>query len=247
MSYETQQYVSSLVLNQIKPPNTWWSADFQTITSEGYTFKISKIQSGVQSIIRRCWELYDKITCGRRFATKLPESFKDDLNLDTRGYSFLYHGPFTDHPNSLLKFLCSDESKWKIATIEKGADNTFSIHWHKPALVDLLSLTGELNEHLAVLCYILPAVSTRGTEFFASKYVNDTRMRNLYMMLDEMVHITNYHKMTNQTGLDLCTPAFFPDVLKELMLEYLGGGLRECEVLLSEYAYGPAASLDYSR
>ena len=64
MAYETQQYISSLVLTQIKPPNVWWSPDYKTLTCEGYTCLLDNLQDGIQAIFHRCWELYDKITGG---------------------------------------------------------------------------------------------------------------------------------------------------------------------------------------
>jgi hypothetical protein len=242
MAFETQQYVSSLVMNQIKPPNIWWSQDYQTLTCEGHVCSMDHLRSGIQAIIARCWALYDEITGGRRFATKLPEVYQDDLTMDARGYSFLYHGPYTDHPHSFLIYLCSENSPWNIGSLHGN-----EMSWNIPDLRRLLSLTAEFNKHLAVLCFLCPAVSTRIEEFLASKFTNDGRLRTLCMMINEMVHLSTYHKMTNQTGLDICTPAFYPDALKDIMLEYLAGGLRNCETLLSKYAYGPEASTQYSR
>ena len=242
MAYETQQYVSSLVLTQIKPPNVWWSPDYKTLTCEGYTCSLDDLRDGIQAIFRRCWELYDEITGGRRFATKLPEHFEDDLTMESRGYSFLYHGPYTDHPHAFLIYLCSKDSPWDIGSVRGN-----QMSWNIPGLRNLLALTAELNKNLSVLCFLCPAISTRVSEFLASKFTNDSRIRTLCMMINEMVHLSVYHKMTNQTGLDICTPAFYPDALKDFVLEYLAGGLRDCETLLSEYAYGEEASMQYSR
>lgn len=242
MAYETQQFVSSLVLNQVRPPNTWWSADYQTITCDGQIIHMSKLRSGIQAIIHRCWDIYDEITGGRRFANQLPTQFRDDLNSRTRGYSFLLFGPFADPRNSFLEYFCSDDCPWRAGDLRDGV-----MSWDIASLRNFFSLTAEFNKHLAVLSYVCPAVSTRISEHLASKYTNDSRQRNLFMMLDEMVEIQCYSKMTNQTGLDICTPAFYPKALKDLMLEYLAGGLRDCETLFGEYAYGGDAKTLYSR
>lgn len=119
--------------------------------------------------------------------------------------------------------------------------------WNIPSLRNLLALTAELNKNLSLLCFLCPAVSTRVSEFLASKFTNDSHLCMLCMMIDEMVHLSMYHKMTNQTGLDICTPTFYPDALKDFVLEYLASGLRDFETLLSEYAYGEEASMQYSR
>ena len=53
--------------------------------------------------------------------------------------------------------------------------------------------------------------------------------------------------MTNQTALDVCKPVFYPEPLKDLLLEYLAGGMCTCESLLAKYAYSKEAQTLYSR
>ena len=126
--------------------------------------------------------------------------------------------------------------------MEVGQHCHRKMSWNHQNIKALLALCVEFNKHVGVLCYILPSVSSRVTEFLATKYTNDTRTRNLFMMIKEMVQLSTYLKMTNQTGLDICTPAFFPECLKEIMLEYLCRGLRDCEIMLSKFVHGSAAS-----
>ena len=186
--------------------------------------------------------MYDEITGGHRFATKLPEHFEDDLTMESQRYSFLYHGPYTDHPHAFVIYLCSEDLPWDIGSV---CGNQMS--WNIPGLRNLLALTAELNKNLSILCFLCPAVSTCVSEFLDSRFTHDSHIRMLCMMINEMVHLSVYHKMTNQTGLDICTPAFYPNALKDFVLEYLAGGCRDCETLLSEYAYGEEASMQYSR
>lgn len=242
MAYETQQYVTSLVLNQIKPPNVWWSEDYQTLTCQGHILQMSQLRTGIQMIISQCWELYDTITKGRRFATKLPEYFEDNLPRADRGYSFLSHGPFTDQPHAFLTYLTSSESPWKIADIHGTA-----ISWNVAVLRDFLSATSQFNQHLSWLTFVLPATGKRVSQHEQDKYTNDARSRNLHFILNDMINITSYSKMTNQTGLDVCVPSFYPAALKDLTLEYLAGGMRDCETLLSRFAYDEEASSLYKQ
>lgn len=221
MAYETQKFTSSLVHSQIKPPNIWWGPDCTALTCEGHHLSMDDLRTGVQALIRHCWVLYDRITLGRRFATKLPEIIQDDLTMEERGYSFLFHGPYTDGPHAFLAFLCSEASPYHIGTVRGH-----TMHWDITSLRHLLADTADFNKHVAVLAFICPSVSTRVSEFLVSKFTNDSRMRTLVVMLKELVHLSGYHKMTNQTGLDVCIPAFFPDSGKELVLEYLAGGMR---------------------
>ena len=242
MLFETQQYVSSLVFNQVKPPNVWWSANMETLNCAGHILVLSDFRNGLQKAFEKLWQIYDQISGGARFASHLPENVRDDLLDDVRGYSFLSHGPYTHEPNAFLTYLIR-HSPWKIATV----DANDRLSWNIPAIKDFLRLTAEFNELLAILSFILPAISTRVTQFLDHKFRNDHRKRNLVAMLGETVLLTTYHKMTNQTGFDQWTPAFFPPKLREAMMEYLAGGLRDCETLLALQAYGPEAAALYAR
>lgn len=231
MAFETQQFTTSLVHSQIQPLNMWWGPDCKTVTCEGHSFPMDDLRSGMQDLISHCWVLYDKITLGQRFATKLPEIIQDDITMDERGYSFLYHGPYTKKPHTFLTYLYSTISPYNVGTVRGNA-----MHWDVTSLCELLANTAEFNKLLTVLCFILPAIYTRVSEFLVSKFTNDSCMRTLVVMLKELVHISIYHKTTNQTGLDVCIPAFFPESRKELVLGYLAGGLRDCETMFSEHA-----------
>jgi hypothetical protein len=121
------------------------------------------------------------------------------------------------------------------------------MEWDDSAIRAFLRSTAEFNRHLCLLAFLLPTISTRVTEFLDNKYVNDLRRRNLYAVYGDMFNLTIYHKGTNQSGYDRCIPAFYPDVLRELMVEYLAGGCRTNKVFLSEQAYGPQASALYAK
>ena len=102
------------------------------------------------------------------------------------------------------------------STFTVNADNCIS--WNIPAIKDFLGVTGEFNELLSILTFILRTISTRVTQYLNHKFWNDGHLRNLVAMLKEMVLLTTYHKMTNQTGYDQWTPAFLPLKLKEVMV-----------------------------
>jgi hypothetical protein len=82
-----------------------------------------------------------------------------------------------------------------------------------------------------------------------SKYVIDLirGLGSVAALKNNMFNLTIYHKGSNRTGLDHCIPAFYPNELRELMVEYLAGGCRTNEVFLSEVAYGPEASALYAK
>jgi hypothetical protein len=242
MLFDTQQFVASIILNQPHPPNIAWNADFTKISCSGSILETVRFRSGIQSIIEDTWKLMFSLTGGTKFANKLPESFVDDLPNDTRGYSFLDHGPFVRDPHSFLEYLVN-KSRWNVCSYD--ANQRFS--WNIPAVHEILQILGDINKHLSVLCFVLPTMSNRVTQFIDTKLRNLDRPRNLHMLITDMFNLLHYHKMTNLTGLDKCIPAFYPPCLKDLMLEYLCGGMREVDLLLTLVCYGREAATHHKK
>lgn len=231
MLTQTQKFASSVVLSQVCPPKLMWSKEFDKVSVGGETLELDTFRSGIQNMLQTAWELYDYISGGNRFADDLPKNFKDDLSNDQHGYSFLSHGPFSKTPNGLL---CHLVRNWNLASV----DGARRLSWDMHALRRFFGACGQLNTLLAVLTYILPSTSTRITEFVDQKLRNDLRNRGLHMHMDEMFLLARYHKMTNATGFDICTPAFYPKPLQDLTLEIFAGGLRECETILAPVLFG---------
>lgn len=221
-----QKFVSTIVYNQVRPPQLWWSDNFRKVSIDGETLELDAFRLGIQQMVQDAWKLYDSISGGKRFANKLPKNFKDDLSNDRHGYSFLSHGPFSTDPKGLLCHLFHDRNL-------ASTDGVGRLSWNVPALRQFFGACDELNDLLAVLTYILPSPSTRITEFVDHKLRNASRNRGLHMLMGDMFLLARYHKMTNATGLDICVPAFYPEPLQELTLEIFAGGLRECETFLA--------------
>jgi hypothetical protein len=236
--YEMQQYVSSIVFNEPRPPNVWWSEDLKAVTVAGETLDFDIFRNGIQQMIEEFWKLYDEATGGRRVVDDQVMHFNDDLCDDTRGYSFLTHRLSTKFRNDLLRGLIEER---KLAAVD--ADGRLS--WNIPALHKFFLLCDKINIFLSILTYILPTINSRLTQFLDNKIRNDLRPRNLFMLQNEMLLITRYHKMTNQTGLDTCIPVFYPEALQDMTLEVFAGGLRNCQEVLSHALYGADAAYNY--
>jgi hypothetical protein len=231
MLTETQGFVSSIVYNQVRPPKLWWSRDMCKVSVDGETLELDTFRSGIQRMIEDAWELYYSVSGGKRFADLPFENVKDQLSNDTHGYSFLSGGPFGVTPNGLLHHLIRTQH---LASI----DGEGHLSWDTLALRRFFGACDRLNELLSILTYILPTPSIRVSEFIDHKLRNASRNRNLHVLTGEMVLLARYHKMTNGTGLDVCTPAFYPKSLRELTFEILAGGLRECETVLAPILFG---------
>jgi hypothetical protein len=231
MLTDMQKVVSSIAYKQVLPPRLFWSEDYRQVSVDGETLKLDRFRLGIQQMIRAIWDKYNSISGGRRFADNLPETFKDDLSNDTRGYSFLSNGPYTKTPHSLLYHLARGQN---LASI----DGEGRLSWDVPALRRFFKACDEINNLLAILTFILPSSSTRVTEFIDNKLRNASQNRSLHMLMQEMFLLSGYHKMTNATGLDACTPAYYPEPLQELTLEIFAGGLRDCETILAPILFG---------
>ena len=221
-------------MSQIQPPLVYWSEGLDRISIGMQSLKLDDLRSGIQGMISDAWKQLEKIRGEDRLADNLPKFFKDDLPEDRRGYSFMSHGPFTKDPNTLLSHLIT-HSKWKVASI----DGAGGLCWNIPALHDILDHCANLNKLLAVLCFLLPSLPSRVTEFVDHKLTNADRPRNLHCIQEDMFLLKRYTKTTNLTGKDKCIPMFFPTALKELMLEYLAGSVRVVEELLAHEVHGP--------
>jgi hypothetical protein len=237
MLYDNQQYVASIIFREPRPPQLWWSPDYKKVTIKEHLVDLDKVRAGIQDMLKEAWRSLHQLTGGRRFADKLPEHFTDDLLNHTRNYSFLDHGPFTKESHPLFTYLFTD-SPWNFGSV----DGMGRVSFNMPAVHTYLEMAANLNRLLCVLCYLLPIMSNRISQFVANRIRNMDRRRTTHMLVSEMVFFTGYHKMTNLSGLDLCIPAFVPPPLRELMLEYLCGGIREVEEVFGGVAYGRAAT-----
>lgn len=95
MIHEYQQYTSSIVFKEVRPPRVFWDTAIQRVSIEGETLDTAIFREGLDKIITRAANLIDKLTGGHIYASKLPDIMKDNLPDDTHGYSWLDHGPFT--------------------------------------------------------------------------------------------------------------------------------------------------------
>jgi hypothetical protein len=208
------------------------------VSIAGQTLVLAQFRSGIQLAIAETKALLRRLTGGKRFATKLPKDFRDDLPNTTRGYSWLSHGPFTDHPNAYLKYLVQ-ESEWKIAFL----DDSGCVAWNVPAIHEIMDLFAQLNAKLMFLHFIM--VDNRGTELADQQIRNATQPRNLYVPLQSMVWLSRRKKTSNLIGHDTCTPGFVPPVLADVTVDYLACGIRETEEIFSHVIHTPESAALY--
>jgi hypothetical protein len=240
MLFDTQQFTSSLVFAQVQDPLVYWPADYKQLTIEGETLGMDDFRRSLVSLLTDGWAAMGELSGGRKFATKVPDTFKDNLRNHDLDYSFLSHGPFTETPNALLVYLV-EESEWDIGTLDANG----RICWNVPTLHNLLGKLANINRLISLLCFITPSPNSRVQQFIDNKFRNGDRDRNLIMLSQAMVNMIRGHKMTNQTGLDVCIPAFYPPTTQDIVFEYLAGGFRDLEEMFGGVVYGPEAKAAY--
>ena len=140
------------------------------------------------------------------------------------------HGPFTDVPHSYLSYLIQNSS-WEFAFV----NDTGGLSWNVPALCEIMDKFGQVNAMLMLLNYIFS--DNRGTQLADQRIHNAFQLRSLHYALKSMFWLTRRTKTSNLTGTDACIPTFIPDVVEELMVEYLAGGMRDVEEAFAHVLY----------
>jgi hypothetical protein len=167
MLYDNQQYTASIIYHQPRPPQLWWSPDYKQVTIKEDLVDIDKVRSGIQEMLKEAWGCLYRLTGGKRFANKLPEQFKDDLNNETRDYSFLDHGLFTEKSHLLMTYLIK-ESPWEFSSV----DTLDRLSFNMPAIHDYLDACSDLNRILCTLSYLLPIMANRISQFVGNTVRN---------------------------------------------------------------------------
>jgi hypothetical protein len=236
--YETQQFTSALSFNQVRTPKLFWSPLMDRVSISGETLVLSKFRLGLQALIADTRSMLDTVTGGRRFATKLPEDFKDDLPNTTRGYSWLNHGPFTDVPHAYLSHLLQAGDHDLAFFTDDG-----SLSWNVPALHEILNQFAGINANLMLLNYIFS--DNRATQLCDQQIRNALQPRSLYNALRSMFWFTRRTKTSNLTGSEACIPTFIPPVVSDIMIEYLAGGIREVEEIFANILFSKETAALY--
>lgn len=235
-----QQWLSAFVYAQRMPPAVTWDKDYTKLSIHGKTLVLAKIPTAIQGLITEFWSKYHALVGTERYADRLPvDGFPDDMTNTTRGHSFLSDGPFRSQKNGVLIHIVK-HGKIAIA----GNDGTAI---NKLQAKIALNKSGEIIMILCILLYLLPRISTRLTQFLDLQLANGDRLRNLMMLYNEMILLSQYDKTTNITSRDICEVSFVPPVLREMVLEVFAGGLRDAEVNLATAAYGPQVGALYQR
>jgi hypothetical protein len=234
---ELQQFASSLALNQTKDANIFIDPAYKWMSINGCTLHFTKFRDGIASLIQSIQEKYSILTDGY-WSTLDPSPCPDDFANSQLGYSFLDEQPFKATSHNLLHILVQ---KHHLASL----DSEGSLSWNPVQVKKVLHLAEEIWMQMYHVLYLTAHIGTRATQFLSIQIRNGDRQRNVFVQGDEMLFISRYSKTTNITDKDSCIPAFLPKPVRRLLLELLGGGLREAESILVGVLHGQSARSIY--
>lgn len=235
MIFELQQFVSSLVYNQVADPHVYVDPKHQWISIGKETLHLQKLREGMQRLIQTVKDMYIELS-GDSSWPGLPEplSIVDDLSNTTRGYCFLEEEPFRWRMDS---FFLSLVERRKLGTLTGPGQWA----WDMVAVREFLERADRLWCHLVHALFVGVHLSTRVAQFLQHQLRNVDRPRNLMFQGEEGFFLTRYSKTTNLKGVDSCTPAILSQPLKELLLVLLGSGFREAQAILAGLEHGEEA------
>lgn len=228
MSYkwvrDTQSHVSSVAMKEVRPPNCWVSPDSLTYTVGVGSLHMDNLRKAVPAILEDIWTLYNELVGGKRFVNIPPEDVIDDLSNNTRGYSFASQEPFASRKH---------ECFYHVVQIHRLCivDSNDRISWNLPGVDRFLDTSAQLWRLIGYLLSFTAQISIRLQQFMEVTFLNADRIRSLIWQGGEGLLMPGYSKTSHITDQDGHRPAFLHEWLSTLLLEVLGGGLRETEAI----------------
>lgn len=200
------------MFNEPSAPTILWSHDMTTVTCNGSKLSLARLRDGIDQIFVKVTKMIDSVTVGCTF--DVPADLVEDFNEDGMGYSWMHPTKFTREPFHVLKGLL--EGPKPLATLAANGDVTWIIQRVKR----YQDFFDSINQYLAVLSFLLPGPSSRGTEFVNDRISNSQLRRNVYKHYGTWF-IRQRTKTTNLSGKLSWTPTLCPDKLTHLLDKYL--------------------------
>ena len=233
MVVDLSKFATWLVQSEMKDPKVMISKDYTSFTVGTQTMSLSKLREGLSELTGQAWKMYFAITQSEP-VIKEGIQVVDDASNDSRGYSFLDEGPLCERRRNMF---CQLVEKYDLAGIASHG----MLCWNIPQVKVLLEKCERLWDAVLHLLFITLGVSTRVAQFVRLQIRNGDRQRNLQFWNGEMYFVTRDNKTSSTSGKDSCTPSFPPSQVSAILLELLGGGLREAEAILTGVVYGDEA------
>ncbi|KAK4971943.1 hypothetical protein LTR66_011352 [Elasticomyces elasticus] len=204
-------------------PRVQWSADKQTVIYQGQRLHLSQLRDFVTQLCDAAVDIFYKDLMFLPDPSMIRSidlrGRADDMNDSTIGYSFV-----TDRRNDLhggrermLNRL--GMSPERAALLELGSDG-FELEskgWRK-----YQSQLEKFKDVLFILMHICGEAPARGTEIFTVRHTNAAQnMRNIFVLDEEMVFVTVYHKSQAVTRQHKVVPRFLPGRVRQSLVVYL--------------------------
>lgn len=236
---EAQNRVSGYAKRETRPPGCYVSEDCNNYVSGTSTLTLTVLRSAMQQLIRDIWATYDELV-GKRFVTCALKDVVDNLQNTTRGYSFLCEEPFSSRQNACFYHVIERHSLCDI-------DGVGRFSWNQQAVKKFLTGCVRLWRLFSYGLSYTGQVSIRRTQFQEAKFINDDHLRSFIWQSAEVLMFLIYSKNSHSMDEDRFYPAFLHQLFAEILLELLGGGLRNAEAYLILASGGDAAMAQVHR
>lgn len=239
MSYkwvrDTQSFVSSVAMKELRPPSCWVSKDSRTFVVGTGTLTIDTLRASVPRVLADIEKMYDELVGGKRFVQVAPEDIVDDLSNTARGHSFISNEPFASRIHDCFMHVVQKHNLCSV-------DANKRLSWNIPAIDRILDFCAKIWRLIGYILSYTAQISIRLRQFMELTFVNADRLRSFIWLAGEGIVMLGYHKMSTITDEDRYIPGFQPKPVSALLIEFLGGGMREMESLLVHIRHGAEAA-----
>jgi hypothetical protein len=93
---DLQKTASSIAMQESSPAQVTVSADAMEYIIQGNRFRMISFREGMRKLFNNTQQLINTIVMGKTYSVSIPEHVVDDITNETRGYSWLDNGQFTE-------------------------------------------------------------------------------------------------------------------------------------------------------
>jgi hypothetical protein len=206
------------------PRVVWEPNQNEVLHFDGEPISIPKLGSEMRDLAN---DVRTQMESKLFFNLKLPKIDKskivDPLTETKDGFSFLTseHNQFALHPHALFHAISNDPIL-SARFLHPGRKPNGDLNWNILACREYLADAADITEKLMVLLHMSCGQPARGGELASFKIINTPhRLRNIFWLFNQICIISGCNKTTSVTGQDKLIPRFPPEIVSDLLLEFL--------------------------
>ena len=222
---DTLAYGRRIARKEGRRTNISWSRRKDTLTLYDQDIYLPTFQQMVQSAVRRCRDLQQKVLLG--WTPNVPDlhSIQDSLVQNQPGWSFL-RDPSNGLQNSFRHL-----QRRAFTSKELAVGN----RWSLPQCRTYLSRVEDLKKQLLVCLHFTSGLPGRGTEITTIKWCNTRQsLRNVFVHNGRLVIVIEYNKTRASTNHSFYIVRMLPLMVSEMLFVYLAYIRPFCDALVHQ-------------